>query len=175
MNGQSFNDELYKRASYLMWKERWAEAGRLLKPECTDEKRDWRACWNLGWCYFKMRNLESARKFLIRATKFSPTNAASKWALGIVYLDLEQFGKAEKILTESLRIKESHSTRIALDLAYLAQGKVTEAENAHLAGIRMRPKRSEGYESYAAFLSDVGRDDKAQKMQRKARQFKKLN
>jgi hypothetical protein len=45
---------------------------------------------------------------------------------------LKQFSKAEAILAESLRLKESHNTRIALALAYLSQGKVTKAENVHL-------------------------------------------
>src|SRR5207245_1414524 len=163
MSDAASNDEVYKRASYLMWKERWADAIRLLKPECNAAKCDWRSCWNLGWCYFKIGNLDLARKQLVHATRLSPTNAACKWALGIVYLDLKQFRKAEAILAESLTIKETHNTRIALALAHLAQGKVTEAEKIHLEGIRLRPKRSEGYESYAAFLSDVGRAAEAQK------------
>ena len=175
MKSQSHNDELYKRTSYLMWKERWAEAAKLLKPECTQKKRDWRSCWNLGWCYFKMRKLKTAQKYLTRASQFSPENAACKWALGIVHLDPKQFRKAEKILAESLRSKESHNTRIALAFAFLAQGKVAEAENAHLEGIRLRPKRSEGYESYAAFLADVGREAEAQKTRRKAHQLQQLD
>jgi Tfp pilus assembly protein PilF len=169
------NDELYKRASYLMWKERWPEAIKLLKPECTPAKRDWRSSWNLGWCYFKVGKLDSARKQLIRATRLSPENPACKWALGIVYLDLKQFRKAEAILAESLRLKESHNTRIALALAYLSQGKAANAENVHLEGIRLRPKKSEEYESYAAFLSDAGREAEAQKMKRKALRLRSVN
>ena len=169
------NDELYKRASYLMWKERWAEAAKLLKPKCAQEKGDWRWFWNLGWCYFKLGKLKFAQKYLLRATQVSPNNASCKWALGNVYLKQKQYGKAERVLAESLRLKDTHNTRIALALAYLSRGKVTEAENTHLEGIRLRPKRSEGYESYAAFLSDVGRETEAQNMLRKAQQLQKLN
>lgn len=175
MNSPSLKDDVYKQAYYLMGKERWPEAAKLLKSESTEKNRDWRSCWNLGWCYFKMGRLDSARKYLFRATLFSPDNAACKWALGIVYLKLKQFRKAEKILAESLTIKESHNTRIALALALLTQGKVTEAEGTHLEGIRLRPRRSAGYESYAAFLSDVGREAEARKIHRKARQLQKVN
>jgi Tfp pilus assembly protein PilF len=89
--------------------------------------------------------------------------------LGNVYLKKQHFKKAEVVLVESLRIKESHLTRIALALAYLSQGKVVEAENVHLEGIRLKPKSGERYESYAAFLSDVGREMEAQTMNQKAR------
>lgn len=175
MDSALLNDELYRRASYLMGKERWTQAAKLLKPECGQKKADWRLCWNLGWCYFKMEKLEFARRYLIRAAQVSPNNAICGWALGIVYLKLKQFGKAKRVLAESLKIKDTHNTRIALALAYLAQGKVTEAESIHLENIRLRPKRSAGYESYAAFLSDVGRETEAGKMQRKTRQLRKVN
>ena len=66
-------------------------------------------------------------------------------------------------------------TRIALALAYLSQGKVVEAENVHLEGIRLKPKSSERYESYAAFLSDVGRETEAQTMNQKARTLLSIN
>jgi uncharacterized protein HemY len=62
-----------------------------------------------------------------------------KWGLGNVYLKRKHLKKAEVVLTESLRIKELHLTRIALALAYLSQGKVAEAENVHLEGIRLKP------------------------------------
>ena len=175
MDIPALEDDLYKRASYLMRKERWTEAAKLLNPECTEKKGNWRSCWNLGWCYLKMGKLEFAQKYLTRAHKFSPNSASCKWALGVLYLKLNQFGKAEGVLAESLNIKDTHNTRIALALAYLAAGKVTEAENTHLENIRLRPKRSAGYESYAAFLSDVGRETEAQNIQRKARQLQELN
>src|SRR4051794_39100979 len=168
------NNELYKRVSYLMSMERWPEAIKLLKPECTPAKRDWRSSWNLGWCYFKVSKLDSARRQLIRATRLSPESPACKWALGTVYLKLKQFEKAETILAESLRLRESHNTRIALALAYLSQGKVSKAENVHLEGIRLRPKKSTGYESYAAFLSDIGREADSQRMTRKSKKLQRV-
>jgi Tfp pilus assembly protein PilF len=95
--------------------------------------------------------------------------------LGTVYLKRKHFKKAELVLAESLRIKESQLTRIALAFAYLAQGKVAEAETVHLEGIKLKPKNSERYESYAAFLSDVGREPEAQTMDKKARKLQSVN
>jgi Tfp pilus assembly protein PilF len=95
--------------------------------------------------------------------------------LGTVYLKPKHFKEAEIVLTESLRIKESHLTRIALALAYLSQGKVEQAENVHLEGIRLKPKNSERYESYAAFLSDIGRETAAQRMNKRVEKLRRIN
>jgi Tfp pilus assembly protein PilF len=78
-------------------------------------------------------------------------------------------------LYESLQVKKWHAARIGLALAYLAQGRIEEAEQTHLDGIKLKPKRSERYQSYAAFLSDVGRDAEAQDTNRKAEELRNLN
>jgi Tfp pilus assembly protein PilF len=92
-----------------------------------------------------------------------------------VYLKKRQYRKAEAILAEALRIKESHRTRIALALAYLAQGKIAEAERTHIENIKIKPRSSERYESYAAFLSDVGREAESEKMMQKVRAMRTVN
>jgi Flp pilus assembly protein TadD len=158
-----------------MGKERWLEAVKLLNRSLAVVQRDWRLSWNLGWCYFKVDRLDDARKHLIQAAKLAPENPTCKWALGNVYLQRKQFRKAEILLSESLKIKESHLTRIALALAYLSQGKVTEAEKMHPENIRRKPEKGTRYESYAAFLSDVGRETEAQRMNRKAAKIKRVN
>jgi Flp pilus assembly protein TadD len=168
-------EQLYKRALSEMKKERWLAAIKLLKHELAVVQKNWRFSWNLGWCYFKLDKFDDARKHMIRAARLAPENPTCKWGLGTVYLMRDQFRKAEVVLAESLKMKESHSTRIALALAYLSQGKVAEAENVHLEGIRLKPKNSERYESYAAFLSDVGREAEAQTMNKKASTLRRVN
>jgi Tfp pilus assembly protein PilF len=138
-------------------------------------KQNWRLSWNLGWCYFKLGRLGDARKHLFHAAKLDPENPTCKWALGNVYLKKKQFRQAEVVLTESLEIRESQSTRIALALAYLSQGKVTEAEKVHLEGIKLKPGKSDRHESYAAFLSDVGREAEAQKMNQKVKNLRSID
>jgi Tfp pilus assembly protein PilF len=87
----------------------------------------------------------------------------------------KQFKKAEVVLTESLRIKESDLTRIGLALAYLSQEKVVEAESIHLEGLKLKPKSGQRYVGYAAFLSDVGRETEAQMMVKKAQKLQRIN
>jgi uncharacterized protein HemY len=108
--------------------------------------------------------MDEARKHLAGAVQLAPENHACKYGLGQVYLKKKQYQKAETILSEALQLKETHATRSSLAFAYLAQGRIEEAEKTHLDGIKLKPKKSARYESYAAFLSDVGREAEAERM-----------
>jgi Flp pilus assembly protein TadD len=167
--------ELLKLAQSVMKEERWHEAITLLKENPSVVEKHWELLWNLGWCYFKLKRMDDARKFLTKAMQLAPKNHICKFGLGQVYLKKKQYKKAERILSEALQIKESHTARISLALAYLAQGKIGEAENTHLENIKLRPKKSERYEAYADFLSDVGREGEAEKMYRRARELQRIN
>jgi Flp pilus assembly protein TadD len=168
-------EQIYKRALSEMKKEQWLTAIKLLSRDGAALQTNWRFSWNLGWCYFKLERFNAARRHMIRAAQLAPENPICKWGLGNVYLKKGHFKRAEVILTESLGIKESHLTRIALALALLSQGKLVEAENVHLEGIRLNPKNSERYASYAAFLSDIGREAEAQTMNNKVRKLLRVN
>jgi tetratricopeptide (TPR) repeat protein len=167
--------ELRKRAGSLMKESRWLDAIKLLNDGSSGVGKYWKLSWNIGWCYFKLGRFEEAQRYMKRANKLAPENPICKWALGAVYLKKRQFKNAEAILAESLRIKESYPTRISLALAYLAQGKIAEAEKTHLDGLKLRTRRSERYESYAAFLSDVGREGEAERMNQKAIELRNVN
>jgi Flp pilus assembly protein TadD len=167
--------EIEKRAASLMKEERWVDAIELLSKRSSSAGKHWRLSWNLGWCYFKLGRFDDARKHLVQTFKLAPDEAVCKWALGSIYLKKRQFKKAEAILSESLRIKDSHPTRIALAFAYLAQGKVDEAERIHIENIKLKPRRSERYEAYAVFLSDVGRKGESEQMMRKVRAMRRVN
>jgi Flp pilus assembly protein TadD len=156
--------------------ERWSEAIKLLKTNVSVVQKDWKLSWNLAWCYFKLGRLDQARTHMIRAAKLAPANNATcKFGLGAVYLQRKQFRKAETNCAESLRLKDMQVTRLQLALAYMKQGKLAEAENVHLEGIKLKPKASQRYEAYADFLSDVGREEEAQTMYRKAKRLRQQN
>ena len=128
--------------------------------------------WDLGWCYYNLEKFNEAGRCFRTADTAAQGNAICKWARGLVYIKKRKYKKAEQVLSESLRLKERFHTRIALALAYLAQGNPALAEKTHLDGIEVGTRLSEKYESYAAFLSDVGREDEARQMNEEARRIR---
>lgn len=167
--------KLLKLAQSVMREERWRDAIKLLQEDNAVLEKHWEMLWNLGWCYFKLDRMNEARKCLTRAMRLAPENHVCKYGLAQVHLKTKQYKKAESLLSEALRIKEFHAARIGLALAYLAQGKIAEAEKTHLDGIKLKPNKSERYESYAAFLSDVGREAEAEEINRKVRELRSVN
>ncbi len=155
--------ELNKRAESMMAAEHWRDAIRLLKNEVPVVERDRRYLADIGWCYFKLERLDEARKHLIRATKLAPENAVCLWALGSVYLHRKQYKKAEINLVESLRLKDAYVLAYLWHWLTLNKKKLAEAEKVHLEGIKLKPEESQRHNAYADFLSDIGREDEAQK------------
>jgi Flp pilus assembly protein TadD len=168
-------EEIWKRAEPLMKEERWLDAIKVLNQGSSGRVRHWKLSWNLGWCYFKLRRFNDARKHMTRANELAPDSAVCKWGLGSVYLKKRQFKKAEAVLAESLRIKEWHNARTSLALAYLEQGKIAEAERMHVENIKLKPKDAGRYESYAAFLSDVGREAEAEQILQMVRAMRSVH
>jgi Flp pilus assembly protein TadD len=175
MSEKSRSVEIWELVHPLMNRERWLEAIKLLKKDFFVVQDDWKLSWNLAWCYFKLGRLDEARTHMIRAVRLAPANATCRFGMGAVYLERKQFKKAEANSAESLRLKDSYFARIHLALAYTEQGKLTEAENVHLEGIKLKPKSSRRYEAYADFLSDAGREEEAQKMYEKAKKLRQQN
>jgi Tfp pilus assembly protein PilF len=158
-----------------MSEHRWRDAIRLLKENLPLVEKHSKLLWNLGWCYFKLERMDSAQKYLTKALQLAPKNHACKFALGAVYLEKKRYKKAQSILSEALQLKESYTARICLAFAYLAQGKIEDAEKTHREGINLKPKKSRRYKAYADFLSDVGRETEAVKMYQKAKELQRIN
>jgi|SRR5277367_939178 len=169
------NSELLELAQSVMRKERWREAIKLLERNLAAIEKHWELLWNLGWCHFQLKKWAEAEKYMTKAARLAPNNYLCKYGLGSIYLKKKQYKKAEQILCEAIQIREGHLARISLALAYLAQGKIEKAESAHLENIRLNPSQGKRYRSYAAFLSDVGREGEAAKMYRKARELHSVN
>lgn len=157
-----------------MREERWQSAITLLQENSSLVEKHWELLWNLGWCYFKLERRKQALRYMALALELAPNRSVCKFGLGQVYLKLEQYKKAEHILLEAVQ-QGLYAARTGLALAYLAQGKLDQAERIHLESIDLRPRKSEPYESYAAFLSDVGREAEAVAMTRKAKQLHRLH
>jgi Flp pilus assembly protein TadD len=145
--------QLLKLVHSVMREERWTEAIRILNENSSMLEMHWELVWNLGWCYLKLDWFHVAAKHLRKALRLVPDNPVCKYGLAQVYLKQKRWKSAEVLLYQTLQAREWHAARIGLALAYLEQGRIGEAEQIHLIGIKLKPKRSERYESYAAFLS----------------------
>jgi tetratricopeptide (TPR) repeat protein len=167
--------ELLKQVQSVMNKKRWLDAIKLLEDNLSVVQNDWELSWNLAWCYRNSDQVDRARIHMTRAAKLAPKNAICRFGLGVIYLEMKQFKKAEVNCAESLRIKDAYVPRLTLASAYIGQGKLANAEDVHLQGIKLKPKESRRYEAYADFLSDLGREKQAQMTYRKAKKlYRKL-
>jgi tetratricopeptide (TPR) repeat protein len=167
--------EILNRAGALMKEERWREAIAFLKQNISTVAKDRRLLWNLGWCHFKLGRMAEAQRHLQNAHRLAPTDFSCMFGLGMIALKKKQYRKAESLLVRALKVRELHAARIGLALAYLEQGKIRQAEKTHLDGIRLKPNQSQRYESYAAFLWDIGREAEAEQIDRKAKQLRHIN
>lgn len=166
--------KLLRRVVPVMRRTRWLSAIKILKANSTLVKDDWELSWNLAWCYLNVGQLDLALTNMLWAAKLAPRRFGPSFGLGRVYLKRKQYKKAETKYVESLRIRDSYVARLGLALAYMKQGKVTKAESVHLEGIKLEPKDIRRNEAYADFLSDVGREEEAQVMYRKAIKLRRM-
>lgn len=167
--------KLLKHVQGVMQTERWPDAIKLLKQHMAAVEKDCDLSWNFAWCHLKLGRLRQARTHMVRAAKLAPNDYKCKFGLGTIYNELKQFKKAETNCVAALRIKESYIVRLNLALAYMAQGKLTEAESVHLEAIKLKPKQSKRYKAYADFLSDVGREEDAEMAYQQAGRLRRIN
>ncbi len=168
---KSLAAKLNARIQAVMQTEDWLGAIELVQNHSETVQSHWELSWNLGWAYFKLDRFKEARKYLLTAVRLAPENPVCHWSLGIVRRSLGNHKAAEVALKRALRIRDSYLARIALALTYMDQDKLDEAEDVHLEGLRLKPT-AERYKAYADFLSDVGREDEAQRIYRKARRLR---
>jgi Tfp pilus assembly protein PilF len=161
----------------LMSREHWQEAADLLTENSPSVERDWKLSWNLGWCYFKLGRFREAQTKMEHSAGIAPPNRMHncKFGLGMTLLMKGQNAKASVLLNQFLRLKEFYAARLALALAYMKLGRLKEAEQIHLQGLKLKPHSSERHKGYADFLSDVGRETEAQRMHRVADRLKRIN
>jgi tetratricopeptide (TPR) repeat protein len=161
----------------LMSDERWQDAIDLLEKNLVFVEKDWKLSWNLGWCYFKIEHFSEAQNQMEHSLKIAPPNRMHncKFGLGMVLLMKGQSAKASVLIKQSLRLKDFYPARLSLALSYMKLGKLKHAEQVHLDGLALKPDSSERYRGYACFLSDVGREEEARRMEQKANALQRIH
>ena len=150
-----------KLVQALMAEEQWQEAAAELLQITRAEPRDAKSWWNLGWCYFKLEEFESAVRILEQACALAPDRAVFHWALATALAESEDISRAEAEFRHALTLRDGYLSWAGLALLLLQHGRTSEAEAAHHEAIARRPDSRERVEAYADFLFDTGREDEA--------------
>jgi len=152
----------------LMQETRWKEAVACLSFDEGHLRNCFSCSWNLGWAYSKLERYGEAEPHLRRASDLDSTSGPAAWALAYVLLELDQLEEAENEALRSLGLQQSPVARRVLALAYMKQGRMPEAEALHLESLRLFPRSSQSWRTYADFLSERGRDEEAERAYRRA-------
>jgi hypothetical protein len=79
--------QLLKLVHSVMKEERWTDAIGVLNENSSVVERHWELLWNLGWCYFKLDQMDRAGKHLKGALRLAPENPVCKYGLSQLYLN----------------------------------------------------------------------------------------
>jgi Flp pilus assembly protein TadD len=169
------NPDLLARVSSLMQRSRWRAAITRVEKEPAALKNDSELLWHLGWAYFKIKNWAEAENHISKSLRLAQNKYSSLYALGAVYLKQKRYRKAERTLHRATLLTSGYRSRGSLAFAYLAQGKINDAERVHRESIKLNPTKDEPLRAYAAFLFDVGRKSESAKMEWKATEVARAN
>jgi tetratricopeptide (TPR) repeat protein len=108
------------------------------KAEANDNMGLFRVHNGLGTCYQSMKQYDKGLHHLTKAIEFDDLSPAvisrGKNDLGVLYLETKEFAKAEKLLTESLEIREkikledaACTSMMYLSEVYIEQQKIPQA------------------------------------------------
>jgi Tfp pilus assembly protein PilF len=151
-----------------MREERWADAIQLGEAVLAAAPPNWRIRWNLGWAYLKTREYSKAVMHLRVAAELSAESSTCHWALAFALLELGEVHTAEVEFRTALELQDYYLAWQGLALLYLRTGELQLAEETHRRAIQRRPDSRERNESYAHFLSDVGRVQEARAQYKRA-------
>jgi tetratricopeptide (TPR) repeat protein len=152
----------------LMKRHLWSRVVALLEAPSARTAEDPALLWRLGWAKFKLGNLQGAIDALTAAAKLDPGDSVTRWALGTVLAEQRADGQAELELLRAIAFHDSDIARQTLGLLYHRQGNVGMAESIYRESIRLQPESSSRYQTYADFLSDIGREEEATEQYRLA-------
>lgn len=161
-------DELRAEAADYQDALDWASTAILLERHRAAAREDYGLCCEAGWSLRQLGRLTEARDWLEHAAGIEPASHLAYYFIGVVYYDLEEYGRAMKALQHSLALREGYLPRNTLALVLQAVGRNAEAERMHRANLEQKPESPERHASLAHFLRDAGREPEALEVYRRA-------
>jgi Flp pilus assembly protein TadD len=156
--------DFMKTVRALMDDKRWEDAIVALGPKLEEEPICDELLWSVGWAHFKLEQYAKASSYLRRAADLGPTKSSNAACLAFALFELADYEGAELWFLKALALRDTSLARGGLALVYMKQDKAALAEAVHEEGIRLKPASQERVEAYADFLSDVGREEEAQRL-----------
>ena len=147
------------------------------------------ALTELGWGYYILGNLETAREHVQKAINIQSSagipfySSLPYWILGVVDLDSGELKNARNFIEEALNLAQNNNEKMVEGISRMELGRIlgkadisqsTEAEKGILEGIRildelkLKPFCSMGYLFLGELYADIGEAEKALETLKKA-------
>lgn len=119
----------------------WAAAEQHFREAYKQDDGLFEPIVNLGGVLLQTRQYEEARQFNEKAIQMRPRDALANSQLGLVYIGLRDYARAEQFLKEAKRLDPGHFShpQLALSDIYLRQGRAGAAASELESFLRHHP------------------------------------
>jgi choline-sulfatase len=152
---------LLQLAQLEMHAANYAKAARYFHQAVAQRPDDANLAFHEGEALSKSGNFGEAEKSLQNSLKLNPKQFAARFALGLVYLKMQQLAAAQDQLEAALLITPTFEAQLKLAEVYLAQEKFEEARQQLEAAMNARRDSAEAYELLARTYTGLGQPQSA--------------
>ncbi len=115
-------------AAYLGENGNYAESAKLLEAVVKDIPDNWTANYNLGHDYYELNRLPEAVFYLTRATALGPQGGGPFLGLGLAWLRLKDFDRAEVAFRKAIELQpDGYGFHFALGMVLKERGQSAAA------------------------------------------------
>jgi Tfp pilus assembly protein PilF len=130
-------------ANEFVTRGRYDEAIRLYQQVLARSPDFWLSNYNLGFCYYKLNQLEAAQQFLGRAIAIDPGNPDQFVYLGLVKFKMGRLGEAESALRHAIAIRPNgRGFHFALGVMLKTRGEFEAAIREFRSELRYHPDQA---------------------------------
>lgn len=122
---------------------------------------DMRKLMKKGEFHFARKEFDEAENYFINITSIDETNLDANLHLGLIYLEGENFSKAEFFFHKLINLKKDPLYYSNLALCLYKQGRLLEAAEAYENALALDNKRAARFASLAQVYRELNNDEKA--------------
>jgi Tfp pilus assembly protein PilF len=122
---------------------RYDEAIRRYRQVLSRSPDFWLSNYNLGFCYYKLNQLDAAQQFLGRAIAIDPTNPDQFVYLGLTKFKMGRLGEAESAIRHAIAIRpDGRGFHFALGVVLKTRGEPEAALQEFRSELRYYPDQA---------------------------------